>query len=289
MDYAAVSGDKTEATKGASNPVNGYTGVRQDQMFNTDASRAILTGSIDKGGMRGAGLLAMAIAEADLKAKSIEQAQDYYNVNKKDYDAFIAIHEGPIAQTVAEAMSAVTNPKYPYDLYASIPAGISKTSIADKQWFETRRRMHRYATGAQSQVDYDFAMMRTHGVVAGWNIGTRYEINYADEHNNRRFDRKITASNIGIGIGNIVRQGLASSVARLASSYDNLGDTVSTIGNGLAARSGYIAGREQASDRYAAQTAGLGVQVNPHNLDRLSKPDAQKGGQNYVTIDSLGS
>lgn len=210
--------------------------------------------SIDKGGMRGIGLIAVAIAEAKLKRDSVELAEDYYNQNKKEFDFFVATHEGPIAQTVAEAMSPTTNPKYQYDLFASVPAGIAKAALADDQWFETRRRTDRYSIGAQKRIDYEFALMRTHGVVAGWNIGTRYEINYADEHNNRRFDRKIAASNIGIGIGNIVRQGLASSVSSLASARDSLGDTIATIGNGLAAGGGYNVGRKAANERYAAMT-----------------------------------
>lgn len=282
-----MSGDKTEATKSSTNPVNGYTGARQDQMFNTDGARATLVGSIDKGGMRGIGLLAMALAEAKLKRDTIELAEDYYNVNKKDYDAFVSIHQGPISQTVSEAMSSVTNPAYEYDLYASIPAGIAKTSISDKQWFETRRRMPRYATGAQKRVDYEFALARTHAVVAGWNIGTRYEINYADEHNNRRFDRKITASNIGIGIGNIVRQGLASSVSRLASSYDDLGDTISTIGNGLAARSGYNAGRQIAGDRYKSEVSKNDSVNSYGSSGNVSSGVAnRKSSDSYITIDN---
>ncbi|MES2704839.1 MAG: hypothetical protein V4649_19545 [Bacteroidota bacterium] len=215
--------------------------------------------SIDKGGMRGLGLIAVAIAEAKLKYDAVEIAEDYYDLNKRDFDNFVAVHEGAIAQTVAEAMSPTANPKLEYDLFASVPAGIAKAAIADQQWFETRRRMGRYSIGAQKRADYEFALMRTHGIVAGWNIGTRYEINYADEHNNRRFDRKIAASNIGIGIGNIVAKGLSSSVANLASAHDSLGDTIATIGNGLAAGGGYKAGRQMASERYAAVTQS-GVQ-----------------------------
>lgn len=226
-------------------PQNGYTGRGQNQMFASGIEQATLAGSIDKGGMRGLGLIAVALAEAKLKYETYQLAKKYYDINKKDYDFFVSVHEPAIAQSVTEVMSDTTNPKYPYDLYASVPAGIAKTAIADKQWFQVRRNMHRYALGAQKRVDYEFAIARTHAIVAGWNIGTRYEITYADEHNNRRFDRKIAMSNVGIGVGNIVRQGLSSAVAKLASAQDTLGDTISTIGNGLAARSGYVAARNQ--------------------------------------------
>lgn len=233
-------------------PQNGYSGKGQTQWGTGEDAVATQVSTTDKGGMRGLGLLAMVIAEIALKKESIDLAKDYYRVNKRDYDFFVSTHQGPIAQTVTEAMSPVDNPQYQHDYYASVPAGMGKSAILDKQWFEARRRAPRYATGLQKRIDYEFALLRTHGILAGWNLGRRYEMTYADEHNNRRFDRKIEAGNIGIGIGNIVRQGLASSVSNLSSAYDNLGDTVSTIGNGLAANTGYVAGRTQTAQKYEA-------------------------------------
>ena len=235
----------------ATQAATGYTSRGMDKKLDGEIAQATLMASSNKGGMRGIGLIAVLIAEIALKNKATNIAKDYYKLNKKDFDFFKATHQPGIAATVAEAMSPVDNPVYVADFYASAPAGMAKASILDKQWFETRRRTHRYAIGLQRRVDYDFAIQRLHGIVGGWNVGRRYELAYADEHNNRRFDRKLEAGNIGIGIGNIVRQGLASSSAGLASAYDNLGDTVSTIGNGLAANSGYKAGRADTGKRYA--------------------------------------
>ena len=233
-------------------PQNGYSGKGQTQWGTGEDAVAMQVSTTNKGGMRGLGLLAMVFAEIALKRESLDLAKDYFKINKKDYDFFVSTHQAPIAQTVAEAMSPVDNPVYEQDYYASVPAGMGKSSILDQQWFEARRRVHRYATGLQRRIDYDFALRRTHGILSGWNLGRRYEMTYADEHNNRRFDRKIEAGNIGIGIGNIVRQGLSSSVSNLSSAYDNLGDTVSTIGNGLAANTGYNAGRAQTAQRYTS-------------------------------------
>jgi len=229
---------------------NGIAGTNQNQPGGGSDALAIASQSLSKGGMRGAGLMLVLLAEAALKKKSVDLAEDYLDTNKREYANFVAIHQGAIAQTVSEAMSPVTNPAYKHDYYAAAPAGMAKSSVLDKQWFETRRRVHRYAVGLQGRIDYDFATARMHGVVAGWFLGRRYEMAYADEHNNRRFDRKIEASNIGIGIGNIVREGLASAVNKLATSYDNIGDTVSAIGNGLARRSGYQDARADTNARY---------------------------------------
>lgn len=245
--------DINKATTSPANVVpakSGYTTKGMDMPGASSEALAIASQGVNKGGMRGVGLLAIALAEMKLKKESIDLARDYYNTNKRDFDFFVWTHEGPIKETVAEAMSPTANPRYEHDYYASAPAGMAKSSILDKQWFEARRRVHKHAVGLQRRIDYSFAIQRMHGIVAGWNIGRRYEMTYADQRNNRRFDKKLEAANIGIGVGNIVAQGLSSAVGKLAASYDNLGDTVATIGNGLAANSGYKAGRQDTRARY---------------------------------------
>lgn len=268
-----MTGDVTTRVQSGQQPKNGPTGKGQTQWGAGEDAVATGTSTTDKGGMRGLGLLAIVIAEIALKKQSIDLAKDYYKTNKKDYDFFKAVHQGPIQQTVTEAMSLVTNPKYNHDYYASAPAGMAKAGILDKQWFEARRRVHRYSTGLQKRIDYDFAVTRLHGLMGGWNLARRYEMTYADEHNNRRFDRMIEVSNIGIGVGNIVRQGLASSVANLSSAYDGIGDTIATIGNGLAANTGYRAGRTYAANEYSGKTTGTANSSGPQKLRMGTGPE----------------
>lgn len=236
--------------------------------------------AFDKGGMRGLGLIAFVLAEIALKKKSLDLSKDYYKTNKKDFDFFKATHQPAIQQTVNEAMSSTSNPAYTPDYYASIPAGIAKAGVLDEQWFESRRRVHKYATGLQKRIDYDFAIAKMHGVVGGWNIARRYEKVYADEHNNRRFDRKLEVANIGIGAGNAIAQGLSSSVANLASAYDNLGDTISTIGNGAAAASGYRAGRRYAKSAYDTNK----LEIATANANAGGRPSVSTGASNPRTI-----
>lgn len=248
--------DANKNTPPAKNIAYGKTGATstgQTQPGAGDQSLDLANQTIDKGGMRGAGLLAVVLAEVTLKKESIDLAEDYYRTNKKDYDFFVAVHQGEISDSVLEAMSPVINPTYAHDYYASAPAGMAKAGILDKQWFETRRRAHRYATGVQKRTDYDYAMTRMHGIVGGWNIARRYEMTYADEHNNRRFDRIMEVANIGIGVGNIVRQGLSSAVANMGAAYDQIGDTIATIGNGASENMGYKAGRAEAATRYPSR------------------------------------
>jgi hypothetical protein len=242
---------KTAFTGSNENAKNGYSGKSQTQWGASEDSANL---SIEKGGMRGAGLIAVMIAEIALKKKATDLAEDYYETNKEDYDFFIEQHQGPIQQTAEEAFDDNVNPEYHPDNYFAGAIALGKTALVDKQWFEVRRRAHRYAVGAQRRIDYEFAGIRTHAMIGAWNIGRRYERNWVDDRNNRRFDRRIAVANIGIGVGNIVAQGLSSSVQRLASGYDNIGDMVSTIGNGLAANMGYRAGRADTAQRFEAGT-----------------------------------
>lgn len=223
---------------------NGYSGTTQNQFMADGPSVASLTQSINKGGMRGLALLAVSIAEVALKKKATDLAKDYYNVNQQDYQFFQTVHQPAIGSTASEAFGSL-NPNYPYDYYASVPAAIAKVNNVDKQWYEARRRIPKYNVGQQRRLDYDMGVARAHAVTAGWNAGIRYELNWADDHNNRAFNRKAAVVNVGIGMGNIVRDGLAASVSSLASSYDSLGDTVASFGNGYAAYNGYNDGRSQ--------------------------------------------
>lgn len=231
----------------------GYSSRGQNQFLAGENAAATLLQSVDKGGMRGIGLVVMAIAEYLLKKKAVDLAKDYYNTNRRDYDFYNAVHKAPLEASVNEAFSPATNPKYKYDYYASAPAGIAKSALIDKQWYETRRRVSIYNIGQARRLDYSFAMLRTHAVVAGWNLANRYETTWTDEHNARAFERKVTITNIGIGVGNVVREGMAAAVSRLATSYDHIGDTVASIGNGYAAKSGYSDAREDVRNRYPSE------------------------------------
>jgi hypothetical protein len=222
---------------------NGISGTGQTQPLGGEDASSLDT-SVSKGGMRGIGLLVATIAEYELKRKAINLAKDYYNVNRQDYQFFQNVHQPAIGSSANEVFSAL-NPTYNYDFYASVPAAIARVNTTDKQWYEARRRIPKYNVGQQRRLDYDMAVARAHAITAGWNAGIRYELSWVDDHNNRAFNRKAAVVNVGIGVGNIVREGLANSVTTLATSYDALGDTAASIGNGYAAFSGYNDGRGQ--------------------------------------------
>lgn len=225
-------------------PTNGFTGRGMDQWGSGQEAVATATMSINKGGMRGIGLLAAAIAEYELKQKAIDLANDYYNTNAKDYAFFTGVHQPAIAASANEAFG-INNPNYNWDFYASVPAAIAKVNKIDKQWFQARKRIPKYNIGQQARLDYDMGVIRLHAIAAGWNAGIRYELTWVEDHNNRAFARRASIVQTGIGVGNIIRSGLANSIASLSTSYDVMGDTIASIGNGYAAYSGYNDARQQ--------------------------------------------
>lgn len=217
-------------------------------------SATLANTSLTSGGMRGIGLVTFLIAQITLKLETVKLAKKYYKTGKKDFDFFKATHQPGAQQSVAEAMSDVLNPKFITDLYASAPAGMAKSKIVDKTWFAARRRTHRYAVGAQRRLDYDFSQARTAAIVSGWNMGRRYETAWADSHNERRFNRRLGMANLGIGYGNIIRQGLATAVGNLTSAQTEVSNTVASIGNGYFAKAGYEDARRDTQERYDEMT-----------------------------------
>lgn len=235
---------------------NATSAVNQNQPGGNANDMFAIAQSTQKGGMRGVGLIASIIADIVLKEKALGIAKDYYKTNKKDYDFYFTRHSGPAAASVTEAFGP-SNPTYIADKYVSAASGIAKSSIIDKQWYEARRRMPKYNIGQAARLDYDMAVARTAGVVAGWNLADKYELNWADERNERAFKRKVEITNVGLGIANAVRDGMARATANLSSAYDNMGDTLASIGNGYAAKSGYDDGRQYSRDRQAALSTGV--------------------------------
>lgn len=245
MTAAAMGGSGTTYSAGKYMPHTEY---------GRSATESMTVSPPDFGGMRGVGLFIMILAHAALVQKAIKLAKDYYKTNKKDYDFWKAYYRAPSAVTAAEAFSSVVNPTYVADLYASTPGGISKMRGVERKWFEARRRTHRYAVGAQRRLDYDMAVMRTSAVIAGWNMGRRYEINWADVHNDRAFNRKLAVANLGMAAGNQAMQGLATATGKLTQAYNDVGDELSSLGNGAYQHSGYNAGRQYAKDKYKQNT-----------------------------------
>ena len=227
--------------------VGGWTASGQNQlMAGADVVQAG-TSTVDKGGMRAAGLIAAMLGEIAMRNKVANLADNYYNTNRQDYAFFAGTHQPAMQRTRDEAFSPTTNPTYTTDRYASVASGVGMSGVVDHQWFEARRRLPKYNTGQGRRLDFDMAIARLHAATSGWALGTRYEEDWAKAHNKRAWNRKVAMANIGIGVGNIVRHGVGTATAALSTAYNNVGNTVGSIGNGLAANLGYTFGAQTAA------------------------------------------
>src|SRR5665647_974657 len=134
---------------------------------NVDAqSMASLSRSLDAGGTRSLGMVPAAIAQGFVLLANLNTAQNYYNINRKDFDFFALTYEGSMAGSLTEAMqrplyeSGIFSPQYgTLDYLASTGRGASiGARKLDKQWYATRRRVAKYHTGLGRWVDYKFSM-----------------------------------------------------------------------------------------------------------------------------------
>ncbi len=227
-----------------------YTGGNQTQYAATAQDGAALSGGKSAGGMRGIGLIAFVLGQIFLNNKANDLAKDYYNVNKQDFDFFTAVHQQPMAESAAEAFNPVDNPAYVQDLYAATPAAAARVAETDRQWLIARKSLSRYATGAGQRVDYEYAKNRVALFAANWYLGYRSELTYAQDHNERQFNRQVMVVNIGIGAGNEVAKGLASAESGLSKAYTSLGNQFGSAASGLSGSIGQQQGKADTKADY---------------------------------------
>jgi hypothetical protein len=104
----------------------------------------------------------------------------------------------------------------------------------DKQWYATRRRMPKYQTGLGKWLDYKFSMGKVNETLNGWNLGFRYEDHRKEIYDEQRHGHRTNILNLGIGVGNSARRGLATAVGQLSEARSNLSSNMSSALNGAA-------------------------------------------------------
>lgn len=231
-----------------------YTGGNQTQWGADSQAVSDMSGGKSAGGMRGIGLIAFVLGQIFLNNKSLSLSKDYYNTNKQDFDFFQHTHQTPMAATAAEAFSATGNPSYTVDLYASVPAAAARVAELDRQWLMARKSLSRYATGAASRLDYEYAKHRVQQMAANWYMGYRSELTYAQDHNERQFNRQVMVVNLGIGAGNEVAKGLASAAQGLNSAYTQAGNQLGSIASGISGSIGQKQGKADTQADYKQVT-----------------------------------
>jgi len=128
------------------------------------------------------------------------------------------------------------------DYIASTGRAQSKSSFhLDREWLNTRRKIGRYNVGHGRRIDYKYSIAKLNSELEGWNLGFRFEDHRKMLYDEQRHAHQVEILNIGIGVGNIARAGLASSVKALSEARSQKAGIFGSLSNGLAT----MAGREQ--------------------------------------------
>jgi hypothetical protein len=128
------------------------------------------------------------------------------------------------------------------DYIASTGRGQSKASFhLDREWLNSRRKIGRYNVGQGRRIDYKYSIAKLNSELEGWNLGFRFEDNRKMMYDEQRHAHQVEILNIGIGIGNIARSGLASSVQALSEARSQKAGQFGVLSNGFA----QFAGQEQ--------------------------------------------
>lgn len=237
-----------------------YTGGGQEQYGVSSSTIGSVLNNYNFGGVNGFGILIIEAAQLVLLSENFNTAQNYFNINKQDFDFFVSTYEAKMVSALTEAMSRplyespFVSPQYGrLDYLSNMGRGASAgPRILDKQWYATRRRVGKYQTGLGRWIDYKFAMGKLQATLEGWNLGWRYEDHRKDAYDEQRHAHRTNILNLGIGVGNAARAGLATSVASLNEARSNVSSQLATIGNGLASNASYQGTKD------ALQKGGVG-------------------------------
>lgn len=257
-----------------------YTGKGQDRASVDSNNISAVLNNYSFGGINGFGLAIIEIAQLYLLIENYNTAENYYDINVQDFNFFVNTYEGPMANSLAESMnrplyeSAFLYPQYgKYDILSNVGRGASIAARnLDKQWYATRRRVAKYQTGLGRWVDYKFAMGKLQETLSGFNLGFRYEDSRKDAYNEQRHAHRTNILNLGIGVGNAARAGLATSVAALSGARSQASSQLASIGNGLAQSNEYQ-GTKKGLQKISAQ--GLATQTQGTQSKVITGSDVQ--------------
>lgn len=199
---------------------------------------------VDGFGVGGLAGLVLMVAQAGLAFEQYKIARKYYDTNKQDFNFWQANYS---QRVLAHAQQAFTAPFYPPDYFPMTGAALAQTKVYDDKWFQTRRRLHRYALGHQRHVDYQSYNLRRRAVFAAFVTGRRVEDARKDWKDDQTQTHKVQSLNIGIALGNIARQGLAQATATREKAFDELGSQLGGMANGIFQKKGYEAGMGRAT------------------------------------------
>ncbi|MGH7744026.1 MAG: hypothetical protein ACREQ5_04300 [Candidatus Dormibacteria bacterium] len=218
-----------------------YSAKKWDRGGITSNNIGQLSAGMSAGAIGPIGMLIADIGQLALLTQQFNTAQNYYNTNLTDFNFFVNNYEPNMKASLTEAInrpyydSGVFLPQYgTLDYLASTGRGASIAARKlDEQWYKVRRRIKKYNTGLGRWLDFKFSMAKFNSILNGWNLGFRFEDHRKDVYYEQRHQHILQILNLGIGVGNVARKGLATSVAALSEARTQMASQISSIGNGL--------------------------------------------------------
>ncbi len=211
---------------------------------------------IDGGGLNGLAGVAVATIQFIIARFQFNIAKRYYNKNKQDFDYY---KNNYMPRILSHAQQAFNTPFYTPDYYPMTGAALAQVKQYDEKWFQTRRRLHRYALGHQRHIDYQFYNFRRRAVFSSLVAGRRVEDARKDWKDDQIQSHKVQVLNVGIALGNIARQGLAQATATREKAFDELGSRLGGLANGIFEKKGY-----ESNMQHATQILNSGEKQSGH-------------------------
>ena len=243
-----------------------YSGWDQDKASVGSGNIGNLLNNYGFGGLSGFGMIFIEGAQYALLTQDLNTAQNYYNTNKQDFIFFTNTYEGRMAGSLTEAM---TRPLYEDPASAALPqyGGLDYLAVlgrglsmaarrVDYEWYLTRRRQSKYNIGKGKWIDYKFTIEKIQQGIQGWNVAFRYEDHRKEAYDEQRHANRTNILNLGIGVGNIARNGLATSVKALSEARTQAAGQLGAFSNDLGYQSGKQAYNKDRPTQLATQTDG---------------------------------
>lgn len=239
-----------------------FSGWDQDKASIGSNNLGNLLNNYGFGGISGFGMLPVELAQYILLQQDLNTAQNYFDTNRKDFDFFANLYEGNMAASLTEAItrpfyeSSSFTPQYgKQDYVAVLGRGMSVGARkVDYAWWLARRRMGRYNIGMGKWIDYKFTIAKVQAGFQGWNVAFRYEDHRTQMYDEQRHGNRTNILNLGIGVGNMARNGLATSVRALSEARQQTAGQVGAFANDLGYRTGKQATNKGQVPKLATQT-----------------------------------
>lgn len=180
----------------------------------------------------------------------IAVSQEYFNEFREDAtywtnyyqpflrDQYIRLAYQTLSYTGDGRGTASSNNNPDKDLFRRAQLAVQNTRELDIAWRTKRRLVSRYAHGAMRMDDLDTALQHMRIQIDNQLTAERMEDIYEDEFNNRKWNRLLMATNIGVTGTNAATQGYSTAMAAHIDSLRGMADYKSALGNQIASAAG---------------------------------------------------